>query len=70
MQPNNGLLRHGRTSTLDTDHRGLNKFQSHKDSNFIKFLRIMSEAVEYTRDTGAVPEIPYCEPATGSNACF
>ncbi|KAI0862792.1 hypothetical protein F4860DRAFT_470448 [Xylaria cubensis] len=39
-----GLLRHGRVFTLDTDHRGLNKFHSHDDPNFQIIVKILSEA--------------------------
>ncbi|KAJ2969949.1 hypothetical protein NUW58_g9844 [Xylaria curta] len=39
-----GLLRHGRIFTLDTDHRGLNKFYSHSDPNYVKLVGILLQA--------------------------
>ncbi|KAF5676590.1 nb-arc domain-containing protein [Fusarium heterosporum] len=47
VRPKHGLLRHGRIVTLDTDHRGLNKFQSLEDPNFLTFLRILLQAKTY-----------------------
>lgn len=52
VRPKQGLLRHGRVMTLDTDHRGLNKFQSSDDPNFQTFLKILWQAVDHALQTG------------------
>ncbi|KAK7403327.1 hypothetical protein QQX98_010916 [Neonectria punicea] len=42
---NSGTLRYAEDVLLDTDHRGLNKFQSSNDPNFEKFLRHFHHAL-------------------------
>jgi hypothetical protein len=44
-----GDLRHGDVVSLDTDHRGLNKFRSRHDPNFILFLRSFNKAFDLVR---------------------
>ncbi|KAI9760767.1 MAG: hypothetical protein M1840_002213 [Geoglossum simile] len=40
---------HGDVVYLDTDHRGLNKFRSQQDPNFIQFLRSFNRAFDLTK---------------------
>lgn len=35
---------HGETMHLDTDHRGMNKFSSANDPNFVRFMERFSRA--------------------------
>ena len=58
VRPKHGLLRHGRVFTLDTDHRGLNKFYSQDDPNFQVFISIMSHVVSHALDTGTRSRLP------------
>jgi pimeloyl-ACP methyl ester carboxylesterase len=51
VRPRNGQLRHGRLFAMDTDHRGLNKFQSHDDPNYQIFLRVLRQAYEHAVPT-------------------
>ncbi|UKZ80293.1 hypothetical protein TrVFT333_008050 [Trichoderma virens FT-333] len=39
--------RHGLVKYLDTDHRGLNKFQSHDDPNFQTFVTVLRWVLDY-----------------------
>ncbi|KAI1077266.1 Alpha/Beta hydrolase protein [Whalleya microplaca] len=62
-RPKSGLFRHGRVTSVDTNHRGLNKFQSKDDPNFQIFARVLGQAREYAvqprrPSKGQFPPIP------------
>ncbi|KAI1391345.1 uncharacterized protein F4822DRAFT_182777 [Hypoxylon trugodes] len=56
VSPGPGQPRHGKLLALDTDHRGLNKFQSHDDPNFHTFLMVLRQAYEYALHRSFPPE--------------
>lgn len=47
-----GYSRYGHSVMLDTDHRGLNKFSSSIDPNFVKVLEQLEVTFEYALKTG------------------
>ncbi|CAJ2506061.1 Uu.00g001910.m01.CDS01 [Anthostomella pinea] len=57
VRPKHGLLRHGRVVTLDTDHRGLNKFYSSDDPNFQIFLRVLLQAFNHALQSVRTPGV-------------
>ncbi|KAI1104919.1 hypothetical protein F4804DRAFT_305447 [Jackrogersella minutella] len=64
VSPRRSQPRHGRLLALDTDHRGLNKFQSHDDPNFEAFLRVLWQAYEHAMQNSIPPENRFPPPMT------